>query len=62
MSTPMQRRIAALEAKANSQVEPMTFILRFVHTDGTPVRICRLEDGKLIDIEEDEHGNAEAAS
>ncbi len=53
----LERRIAKLE-NATDDGEPLDFIIRFVSTDGTPVSVCRLVDGELIDVEEGDDGIA----
>ncbi len=49
----LERRISKLEA-ATDEGEPLDFILRFVSTDGTPDSVCRLTDGRLVDVKGDE--------
>lgn len=56
---PLERCISKLEA-AVEEVEPIDFILRFVSTDGTPDRRCRLVDGRLVDVDEKEADRVES--
>lgn len=50
----IEQRLKKLE-NATGDHEPIEFVLRFVSTDGTPDRVCRLTMEGLIDIEEGEH-------
>lgn len=54
---PLERRVAKLES-ATDEGEPVEFVIRFVSTDGTPDSVCRLVDGGLVDVKEDENGTA----